>query len=45
MGQSKNRQAPVSVKASASGIFRVAKDLTPEKSGGFYNFEGDLIPY
>ena len=45
MGQSKNRQAPVSVQASASGIFRVSKDLTRDKSGGFYNFEGDSIPY
>ena len=45
MGNSKNRQAPVTIQASAAGIFRVAKKISGEKSGGFYNFEGDSIPY
>ena len=45
MGNSKNRQAPVSVQASASGIFRVTNTTARDKSGGFYSFEGDVIPY
>ena len=45
MGNSKNRQAPVTIEESAKGVLDVASSLPREKSGSFYSFEGNVIPY
>ena len=45
MGKSKNREPPVTIEDSAKGILDVATSLAREKSGAFYSFEGNVIPY
>ena len=45
MGKSKNRDPPVTVSDSAKGILDVASSISDDKSGGFYSFEGKVLPY
>lgn len=37
--------APLGVEESVSGMRRVIEDLTPEQSGGFYAYDGSVIPW
>ena len=38
-----NAMHPVSV--GVEGIFKVVASLTPEKSGQFFNFKGERVPW
>jgi len=38
-------QAPLTPEQSVSGMRRVIAGLTPEQSGGFYNYDGSTIPW
>ncbi len=37
--------APVTVEDSVAGMRRVIEGLTPERAGGFYNYDGAAIPW
>ena len=37
--------APTTATESAAGILKVIQDATPAKSGHFYDFEGDELPW
>ena len=37
--------APLAVEDSVAGMRRVIEDLTPERAGGFYNYDGAEIPW
>lgn len=37
--------APLAPEQSVAGMRRVIDGLTPEKSGGFYNYDGTIIPW
>ena len=43
MGSSNNRNPPVTVSESAKGIYNIA--LENETSGGFFNFDGKVLPF
>jgi NAD(P)-dependent dehydrogenase (short-subunit alcohol dehydrogenase family) len=38
-------QAPLTPEQSVTGMRRVIEELTPERSGGFYNHDGATIPW
>ncbi|MEO7165194.1 MAG: SDR family oxidoreductase [Bdellovibrionia bacterium] len=38
-------EAPLSATNSAKGLWRVIHELTPKESGGFYDYEGNLLPW
>ena len=37
--------ALITTEQSASGLIKVINNLTPEQSGGFYNYDGTEIPW
>lgn len=39
------KSAPLAVQDSAAGIIKVIAGLDPAKSGGFFNYNGDTIPW
>ena len=45
MGSANDRNPPVIVQDSARGIFQVVEELKVEQSGGFFNFDGKVLPY
>ncbi len=45
-GFAKNVPVPlISAAASAAGVIRVIGDYTPERSGRFYNYKGETLPF
>ena len=45
LGGSKNRNPPLSIEESATGIIKVAHNIPMEKSGCFVGLDGREIPY
>ena len=43
MGSSNNRSPPVTISDSVKGIYKIAEDNN--KSGGFFNFDGKVLPF
>jgi hypothetical protein len=37
--------APLTTEQSVAGMRRVIEGLTPDRSGGFYNYDGTVIPW
>ena len=45
MGNSKGRNAPVTITDSAKGIAKVTSEITSEQSGIFMGFDGSIMDY
>ncbi len=39
------QSAPLTPQESVAGLRRVIEGLTPERAGGFYNYDGSSIPW